>query len=86
MSVLNKSNNQSLKKFLFGESNTNFVFSPVFLEAKQEFEIFHSQQVQRTETNANAEFEYFGTTCDNAFKFCLGIDDGFAPIRDPYRL
>ena len=86
MNTLNKNSNKSLKEFLFGESSMNFEFSPEFLEAKQEFMMFHSLQVQRTEKNANAEYEYFGTTCDNAYMYSLGLEDGRVPLRDHYRL
>lgn len=86
MNTLNKNSNASLKEFLFGQSSMDFEFPPEFLEAKQEFMNFHSLQVQRTEKNANAEYEYFGTTCDNGYMYALGLEDGRVPLRDHYRL
>ena len=85
MKVLNKAENAPLKEFLFGEQNPDFEFTPEFLEAKAEFNMFHALQVSRTEKVDNSEFESFLTTCENAYMYALGIEDGRCPLRDPYR-
>ena len=86
MKILSKPENQSLKKFLFGASSMNFTFSPEWREAKQEFMMNWGLQIQRTEKNTNAEFEYFLTTAETCFMYTLGLDDGRTPLRDHYRL
>lgn len=84
--LLNKPELKSLREYLYGEENMDFEFSKEWLEAKEEFMIFHAQQVQRTEKNSNIEFDNFLTTCDNTIIYGSGHNDDRLPLRDPFRM
>ena len=89
MKVLDKEENRSLKEFIFGDAGMDFCFSVEFMEAKQEFALWHAKQIARTEKNANIEYDNFFTTSDAAVDYSLGFElDGCErmPLRDPFRM
>ena len=89
MNVLNKEENKSLKDFILGDVRTDFKFTDEYREAKQEFSIYHGQEISRTEKNCNIEFDNFWTCADAVFKYALACEneeDQRMPARDPFRM
>lgn len=84
--VLNKPEYRALKEYLFGSNNMDFDFSEDYLEAKEEFMMYHGLAIARTEKNKNCEFNNFLTTCENLFSFTLSHKDERLPLRDPFKL
>lgn len=75
-----------LKEFIYGPQYMDFKFTETYLEAKNEFNQYHSRQISRTEMNSNIEFDSYVHGVLDCLDFVLGDDDDDRlPLNTPWQ-
>ena len=78
--------NLELKKYILGNSMSDFQFDEQWLTSMQKFMIHHSQQISRCESNEEMDDNSFWELCDEIMKFCFGVGEDDLPLMDPFKM